>query len=95
MPLFGVKLCIERQLGHADNAVHRRTNLMTHVGHKVTARPIGSFSVFLGGQGFGFRLPEAGNITMQNQQTKRPTEFIASSHRALEEKPLPCSRLGL
>ena len=35
LALLGGELGVERQLGHADDAVHRRADLVAHVGEKL------------------------------------------------------------
>ena len=42
-PLFLGQVGIERQVGHADDAVHRRTNFVTHVGQELALGTVGVF----------------------------------------------------
>ena len=49
LPLLLRELRVERELGHADDPVHRRADLVTHVREKVTLRPIGVLGLFFGG----------------------------------------------
>ena len=44
----GVKLGVEGQLGHADDAVHRRADLVAHVGEKLALGPAGGLGGLLG-----------------------------------------------
>ena len=37
--LLGCQRCAERELGHADDAVHRRPDLVTHVGQELALGP--------------------------------------------------------
>ena len=39
---------VQRQLGHADDAVHRRADFVAHVGEKVALGAVGGFGGFLG-----------------------------------------------
>ena len=43
VPLLGVELGVERQFGHADDAVHRRADLVAHVGQEGAAGAVGRF----------------------------------------------------
>ncbi len=42
-PLLRTERCAAQQFGHPENAVHRRANFVTHVGQKVTLRPVAGF----------------------------------------------------
>ena len=46
--LFVIELCFERQVRHADDRVHRRADLMTHVGEEVALGPVRVFGDLLG-----------------------------------------------
>ena len=46
--LFGIQLRFQRQLCHADNAIHRSTNLVAHVGKKFAFCLVRPFSFRLG-----------------------------------------------
>ena len=39
---------VEQQVGHADDAVHRRADLVTHVGQETRLGDVGTFGLFLG-----------------------------------------------
>ena len=41
LALVGVELGVEQQLGHADHAVHRRADLVAHVGQELGLQPRG------------------------------------------------------
>ena len=55
LPLFLGQCGIERKIGHTDDAVHRRADLVAHVGKEVALRPAGRLGSFLGllHRGFG------------------------------------------
>ncbi len=62
MLLFRGKLGVQQQAGHADHAVHRRSNFMAHVGQKFAFRGIGHLRLhrhFIG-SGRGFFKPAVG-----------------------------------
>ena len=52
LPLLLRERRIEGELGHADDAVHRRANLVTHVREKIALRAIGVLGLFFGGLAF-------------------------------------------
>ena len=43
LALLGAEVRAERELGHADDAVQRRANLVAHVGQKLALRAVGGF----------------------------------------------------
>ena len=94
MPLLIIKLGIEREFGHADNSIHRRTQLVTHIGHEITARPISGLGRFPGGQRFGFRLSEVLDIAVQQQHASWFVGRITGNDRPLEEQPFPVPFAG-
>ena len=56
------QLRLRQQLGHADDAVHRRADFVTHVGQERTLRPIGGFGRLASGDQFVFRPLNGGRI---------------------------------
>ena len=46
--LFRGELCVQRQVGHADDAVQRRPDLVAHVGKKFALGLVGHFRRVLG-----------------------------------------------
>ena len=48
LPLFRSQVGIEQQARHPDHAIHRRADLVTHVGQKLALRLVGGFRRFLG-----------------------------------------------
>ena len=46
--LLRAQVGLQRQVGHAHDAVHRRADFMTHVGQELALGPIGSLGGFLG-----------------------------------------------
>ncbi len=46
--LVGGEVGVEREFGHAEDAIHGGPNLVAHVGQKLALRPIGGFGGFLG-----------------------------------------------
>ena len=54
--LLGLQRRVEQQLRHADHAVHRRADLVTHVGEEVALRAAGGRLGFLRGDARGFGL---------------------------------------
>ena len=46
LALAGIELGIQHELGHADHAVHRRANLVAHVGEEFALGPIGGLGGF-------------------------------------------------
>ncbi len=53
LALIGIECRIQRELGHADDAVHRCPNLMTHVGEEFALRPASFHGLVAGGQQLG------------------------------------------
>ena len=43
LALIAIEVSFEGEIGHADNAVHRRANFMTHVGEKFALRQARGF----------------------------------------------------
>ena len=52
--MFGLEFGIEQQPGHADHAIHRRANFVTHVGEKFALGARGRFRRFFRPNDFGF-----------------------------------------
>ena len=48
LALLGRQLGVEQQLGHADDAVHRRADLVAHVGQELALGPAGGLGGLLG-----------------------------------------------
>ena len=48
LALLGGEVGVERQLGHAEDAVHRRADLVAHVGQELALGPAGRLGRFLG-----------------------------------------------
>ncbi|MGP0074653.1 MAG: hypothetical protein ACLPWF_22300 [Bryobacteraceae bacterium] len=48
LALFGIQLCLEQNFGKTDNAVHRRADLVAHVGQEFALGAAGGFGGFLG-----------------------------------------------
>ena len=46
--LFGAHWCVEQQLGHAQDGVHRRANFVADVGHERALGAVGLVGRFLG-----------------------------------------------
>ncbi len=44
---YGIERGVEQQLRHADDAVHRRPNLMAHIGQKLALGLAGGFGLIL------------------------------------------------
>ena len=51
--LLIVELSIQRELEHADHAVHRRADFVTHIGEKFTLSTVGFLGVAAGANEFG------------------------------------------
>ena len=47
LALLGVELGLQRQLGHADHAVHRRADLVAHVGEELALGAVGLLGLHL------------------------------------------------
>ncbi len=54
--LFGIQLRIQQNLGQADNAIHRRADLVAHVGQEFALGAAGGFGGLLGLQQLRFGL---------------------------------------
>ena len=55
--LLGRELGPQRQFGHADDGVHRRANLVAHVGEKLALGFRGFFGALLGDLELASRVP--------------------------------------
>ena len=53
LALFGRELGVEHEIGHPDDAVHRRPNLVTHVRQELALGPVGGLGGLLGRSQFG------------------------------------------
>ncbi len=60
--LLDGKRGVERELGHADDAVHGSANLMAHIGQKGALGPIGRLGGFLGRLKLFLESPPLGHI---------------------------------
>ena len=56
------QLGVQRQVGHADDAVHRSANFVAHVGQELALRAVGRFGGFFGPLQIRLRLFAVGNI---------------------------------
>ena len=89
MLLLGIKLGIEGQFGHADDAVHRRPDFMAHVGQKRTACPVGGLCRLLGRNQGRLRRLDLADIPLQQQHTTRPGLAVARRDGPAEQEPAP------
>ena len=55
LPLFGRELGVQHEIGHADDAIHRRPNLVTHVRQELALGPVGGLGGVLGRSQVGLR----------------------------------------
>ncbi len=46
--------CVQEQIGHADDRIHRRADFVAHVGEKIAFGPTGGIGVFAGFAKFRF-----------------------------------------
>ena len=56
LALLGGEVGVEHELGHADDAVHRRADLVAHVGQELALRAVGRLGGLLGGSQLRFSL---------------------------------------
>ena len=56
LPLFGRELGVQHEIGHPDDAVHRRPNLVTHIGQELALGPVGGLGGVFGRSQVGLRL---------------------------------------
>ena len=54
--LLGVDRCVEQELGHAEDGIHRRADLMAHVGDERAFGPVGLVGRLFGRLELGLRL---------------------------------------
>ena len=76
--LFGGQLRIQRQLSHADHAVHWCANLVAHVGQEFTLRPAGRFGRELGLAQFFFGSLVLGDVAEHDHAA---TQYAAITNR--------------
>ena len=62
LALLGGELGVERQLGHADDAVHRRADLVAHVGQELALGPAGGLGGLLGPHQLPLHLLPLGDV---------------------------------
>ena len=91
VPLLVVELGIQRQLGHADDAVHRRADFVAHVGQEGAARLVGRLCLLLGRNQFGFSGLDPGDVALQDQHPCRLALRIAGSDGPAQQEPLPAT----
>ncbi len=56
--LLRVEVALQGQVGHAENGVHRRADLVAHVGQEVALGVVGGVGLVLGDDQFGGPLPD-------------------------------------
>ena len=54
-PLFGRELGVQHEIGHPDDAVHRRPDLVTHVRQELALGPVRGLGGVLGCSQLGLR----------------------------------------
>ncbi len=57
-----VSVGVEHEIGHADDAVHRRADLVAHVRQELALGLVGGLGGVLGRAQFGFRLVALGDV---------------------------------
>ena len=62
LALLGGELGVQRQLGHADDAVHGRADLVAHVGQELALGPVGGLGGLLGPHQLPLRLLPLGDV---------------------------------
>ena len=67
--LLGSELGIESQIGHANDAIQRSTNLVAHIGEKFAFRAAGGFSGLFGSLPLEFGLFSSGDIVADADDT--------------------------
>ena len=82
--LLGVELGVEQQLGHADDAVHRRADLVAHVGEELALDAIGLLGFQLGAGERGIQRGEL--LVLLLHLTGE--SFLALAKRLLRAVPL-------
>ena len=58
LALFGREVGVQHEIGHADDAVHRRPDLVAHVGEELALRAVGGLSGISGRSQFLVRPPQ-------------------------------------
>ena len=89
MTLLGIKLRIERQLSHADDAVHWRPDFVTHVGQEGTARLVGGLGRLLGRNQGGLGCFDFADVALQDQHANRLAFSLAGGYGSAQQKPAP------
>ena len=81
--LLGGQVCLLQELGHADDAVHRRANLVAHVRKELALRLIGLFRHPFGGGELRRALAHLA-IEILGQRTQVAVEQLALEQRLFE-----------
>ena len=74
--LFLIQRRVEQQLGHADNPVHRRADLVAHVRQKRRFRPVGHLGPFAGGPEVLFVGHAGGDVQRQAHHVAALTALV-------------------
>ena len=94
VPLLGIEFGIERQLGHADDAVHRRTDFMAHVSQERAARLVRRLGGFLGGDQRRLGILDRTDVAQQDQHADRLASRVARRDRTAYQQPAPLAVAG-
>ena len=92
----GVELGVEQQVGHADDAVHGRADLMAHVGEELALGPVGGlrlhghfvgpgvrlFELFVGAADPLLRAFASGDVAGHVDRADHATVLVAQGRRA-------------
>ena len=62
LALFGRELGVQHEIGHPDDAVHRRPNLVTHVRQELALGPVGGLGGVFGRSQLGLRRVALGDV---------------------------------
>ena len=82
---------VERELRHADDAVHRRANLVAHVREEITLRPVRALGLVLGGLAIDDFLLEIARAVLDEADelalamTRAPDLHLVGGHRRADE----------
>ena len=77
LPLFRRELAVQHEIGHPDDAIHRRPNLVTHVRQELALGLVGGFRGLFGGSQFGLRPLAIRGVADDAQEPDRHTVGVA------------------
>ena len=93
-PLLRSEVCFQKQLNHADDAVHRRADFVAHVGQKTALRPIGGIGALAGVNQLPLVAFPLGNLLRNSDDSNQLPVLVANGKSPVADPfllPVRCS----